>query len=325
VTVSGLADDAPRPVDMPVATLDRASVRHGAIRAVEAVSLALWPGEVYVLMGPNGSGKSSLAGLLTGTLRPESGAARVLGASAGGDGHGRRAVSLVPQEIALYPWLTARENCLAFARVAGLGRHEAAARADQALALARCEDVADRRVARLSGGYKRRVNIAAALVNEPRLLVLDEPTVGVDLGAKRAIAATIKTLRAMDAAILLITHDFEDADALADRAGFLVGGRLVGEGAPTALVSAIHGASKRIEIILAAPPNAAETRALREAGARPTATDTVWLMFRAIADWNAGAVIAALEAAGLVIAELRLRDPGLETLYGHFCEPASDP
>jgi ABC-2 type transport system ATP-binding protein len=312
MTVSGLADDTPpRPSAEPVAVLDGASARHGATRVVDAVSLALWPGEVYVLMGPNGAGKSSLAGLLTGTLTPDSGAARVLGARAGGAGRGRRAVSLVPQEIALYPWLTARENCRAFARIAGLDRREAAARADAALALARCADVGDVRVARLSGGYKRRVNIAAALVNEPRLLVLDEPTVGVDLGAKRAIGATIKTLRGMGAAILLITHDFEDADALADRAGFLRAGRLVGEGRPKALVAAIHGARKRIEIILAAPPGPVETYALREAGATPTATDTVWLMFRVIADWNAGA-------------ELRLREPGLETLYGHFCDPPAD-
>ncbi len=277
----------------------------------------LLPGEIYALLGPNGAGKSSLVRLLTGSLKPEKGHVHI-----SGDAHAPRPgqmVSIVPQDIALYAWLTARENCWAFARISGLSRRDAAARADQMLALTGCEAVADTLAGRLSGGYKRRVNIAAALVNQPRLLILDEPTVGVDLGAKQAIGATIKALRDEGTSILLITHDFEDADRLASRAGFLKKGRLVREGMPAELIAAEFGDSKQIEIHLLEAASSDQEIALREAGATQAGNAAIWQMFRPLAQWDGAHVLSLLEAKGVKVKELRLRDPGLETLYSRFC------
>lgn len=300
------------------AHLDHVSAGYAGKRVLHDVSLSLWAGQIYVLMGPNGSGKSTLVRLLTGTMQPEAGTVRL---DAGEDRKAARPpVSLVPQDIALYPWLTARENCQVFARYAGASRREAAVRASRALALTACEDVASMPTARLSGGYKRRINIAAALVNQPELLILDEPSAGVDLSARRAITETLKVLRDLGTAILLITHDFDDAEALASRAGFLRDGVLVAEGAPGDLTARVYGQSKRIEILLGAPPRPDQMQVLRAQQAIPAAQPDTWLMFRTVEQWDARAVLAGLEAKGLVIKELRLRDPGLEQLYSHFCE-----
>jgi len=303
----------------PVVMIEHATASYGTHRALEDISLSLFPGQIYVLLGPNGAGKSSLVRLLTGSLRPETGAVRIFTAPSGAPGTNRQAMSLVPQDIALYPWLTARENCWAFARISGLSRRDAATRAHRMLALTGCEAVADTLAGRLSGGYKRRVNIAAALVNQPRLLILDEPTAGVDLGAKEAIGATVKALRDEGTSILLITHDFEDADRLASRAGFLKNGKLICEGIPSELIAAEFGDSKQIEIHLLDAPSSDQEIALREAGAIQAGNVTIWQMFRPLAQWDGALVLSSLEAKGVRVKELRLRDPGLETLYSHFC------
>jgi ABC-2 type transport system ATP-binding protein len=302
----------------PVAMIEHASASYGTHRALEDISLSLFPGEIYALLGPNGAGKSSLVRLLTGSLKPESGRVHI-NEDAGSLRPARQTISLVPQDIAVYPWLTAKENCWAFARISGLSRRDAATRASQMLALTGCETVADTLAGRLSGGYKRRVNIAAALVNQPRLLILDEPTVGVDLGAKLAIGATVKALRDEGTSILLITHDFEDADTLASRAGFLKKGRLICEGIPSELIATEFGDSKQIEIHLSDTPSQDQEIALREAGAIQGGNAAIWQMFRPLAQWDGAFVLSLLEAKGVRIKELRLRDPGLETLYSRFC------
>jgi ABC-2 type transport system ATP-binding protein len=304
----------------PVVIVEHATASYGTHRALEDISLSLFPGEIYVLLGPNGAGKSSLVRLLTGSLQPKAGSVRVLTGSSGFSGINRQTLSLVPQDIALYPWLTATENCWAFARASGLRRRDAMGRANHMLALTGCETVADTLAGRLSGGYKRRVNIAAALVNHPRLLILDEPTVGVDLGAKQAINATIKALGDTGISILLITHDFETADTLASRVGFLKKGKLVCEGVPSKLIKSEFRDSKQIEIYFAAPPSLEQVAVLRAEGALPGGSSTIWHIFKPISRWDGSHVLSSLEEKGVKVKELRLRDPGLETLYNLFCD-----
>ncbi len=299
-----------------VASIERITFSYGDHLAVDDVSLALFADEVFVLMGPNGAGKSSLIRLLTGALKPDAGRVTLPAPN----GLGSTPIGLVPQEIALYPWLTARENCRAFARVAGLDRRTTAARVGEALRLSHCESVADRPISHLSGGNRRRANIAAALVSNPTLLVLDEPTVGVDVEARRAIAQTIESLKANGLSVLMITHDFDEAGGLADRVGFLVGGRLVAQGEPREMMCALFGQRKRIEIHLPHAPVERQRAALAARGATPTRQANVWTALRDLPGrWDAGSFAEELVASGLEIGELRLRDPGLECLYTRYC------
>ena len=309
----------PGPVQ-PLLVLSGVTLDYGSHRALDQVSLNLFEGEIFVLMGPNGAGKSSLVRVLTGALLPDRGSVH--------DGialmrDARRSISLVPQEIALYSWLTARENCIAFARIGGSSRAEAQRRADHALELTRCTDIAHVPVTRLSGGYQRRVNIAAALANEPALIILDEPTVGVDLDAKRAISHLLLTLKAMGTSIVVVTHDFPEADMLADRAGFLMHGRLVLEGRPKALSERHFGASKCIDLVFGKAPDAIGAAELKGLGLERTPIETNWTTYRATERWDANAFADDLAARGFAIREMRLRDPGLEALYLQVCKDGS--
>jgi ABC-2 type transport system ATP-binding protein len=312
--VAGHAVDA-------VAVLDNVTAGYGGKTVIRGVSLALQPSEVFVLMGPNGSGKTSLVRILTGLLKPLTGTVAV--SRDGLSAPIAQSVRLVPQEIALYPWLTGRENCIAFARIAGASWKNAPTLADRALALARCEEAGSVQVGRLSGGFKRRVNIAAALIGEPRLLILDEPTAGIDLDAKRTIFQTIASLKSLGLSILIVTHDFDDADALADRVGFLFDGRLVRTGLPRELIASAFGSRKRIEIGLAVGPDDNQRNRLRSVGASPTMIDTVWVMFSNIEDWDTKKVLSPLQSFGLAIREFKVRDPGLEALYANLRNSAS--
>ncbi len=204
----------------------------------------------------------------------------------------------------------------AFARFEGFSSAVARERTAWALDLAQCTGEADAPVGRLSGGYRKRVNIAAALVKQPKLLILDEPMAGVDLEARRSIGAAIRAVRATGMAVLLITHDFEEADALADRAGVLVEGRLAGEGTPGELIRRAFGSATRLEIALAREPEVAGLKVLADEGAIPSGEN--WVLFRELEHWNARPVIARLAAGGLAIKETRLRQPGLESVYSRL-------
>jgi ABC-2 type transport system ATP-binding protein len=291
------------------------SFAYGAHRVLDDISLTFNAGAIHVLMGPNGAGKSSLVRLLAGSRKPLSG-------TISGLAIGRRAIGLVPQEIALYTWLTARENCRAFGRVFGLDRHAARERAEKVLRLTQCDAVADTPVRQLSGGFQRRVNIAAALVGDPLFLILDEPTAGVDLAARAAIAQTIETLRAAGTSVLMVTHDFAEADRLADHVAFLVDGRIVKQGEPRALVADAFGTAKRIEMSFVTPPVEAQRRLLAELGAQPIGQSATFVAYRAVDGWNVNQMADELAAHGLKVAELRLRNPGLECLYERLCGQA---
>ena len=262
------ASIAPNETSLDVAEIDDVAAGYGQTEVLRGVTLKLRANEIFVLMGPNGSGKTTLIRLILGLMTPLRGEVRLHD----GDGHSPlgKVIRSVPQDVALYPFMTARENCIAFAKSAGATWREAGKLADRALVLTGCADLSSRQVGQLSGGFRRRANIAAALVGEPRLLVLDEPTVGVDADAKAAIGQSLQGLKEQGLSILIVTHDFDDADALADRAAFLFQGRIVEEGAPRELLKAAFGARKRVEIVLSMPPNPLQRERLRLWGATPT-------------------------------------------------------
>ena len=204
------------PGQEPLVVVRGAVLAYRGHRVLRGVDCRIEAGETLALLGPNGAGKSSLMRIVAGRLPLESGTVRIAGADPFREREARRAIGWVPQEIALYPRLTVAENLSVFAQLSGIGRRERKAAVQAAIDLADLGEVARRPVGHLSGGYQRRANIAASLMARPRLVLLDEPTQGVDLHARAAIHAVLARLREQGAAILIATHDFAEAERLAD-------------------------------------------------------------------------------------------------------------
>ena len=208
-------------------TLPTPRKRFGDLTAVDGLSLEVRRGEVFGLLGPNGAGKSTTVHMAVGLLPPDEGTVDVGGQGSPADPRVRRLVGVAPQSLSLYDELTGEENLAFFARVYGLDAAATRARTTWALEFAGLADRRRDRVATYSGGMKRRLNLAAALVHEPALLLLDEPTVGVDPQARNAIFERIEALRAAGCTIVYTTHYMEEATRLCDRVGIVDHGRLL--------------------------------------------------------------------------------------------------
>ncbi|GJD35495.1 ABC transporter ATP-binding protein [Methylobacterium aerolatum] len=305
----------------PVAVLTNVALSLRGRRVLDGIDLILEAGETLALLGPNGAGKTSLMRLVAGRLGPEAGTVRVGGADPHRAGAARRAVGWVPQEIALYPRLTVAENLSVFAQLAGLPRRERRAAVDRALGLADIEAVAHRVVMTLSGGYQRRVNIAAGLIGQPALVLLDEPTNGVDLAARAAIHAVLHRLREQGTAILIATHDFPEAERLADRVAFLAQGRIVREGRLADLLARLRTGPPERELILDAAPDAAAEQVLRRAGFASAGVSGLRWRTSERAGLDGAALLGTLRAQGVPVGEVRVRSPRLETLYVEALRP----
>jgi ABC-2 type transport system ATP-binding protein len=230
------------PVGKNDAVLDCAHLvrRFGDRTAVDDVSLRIAPGETYGLLGPNGAGKTTTIRMVCGLLAPDAGTVRVAGRPmTTSAGPGKQLVGFVPQEVALYPDLSVRENLRFFGRLYRLPRRELDRRVDEVLDLVELRDRAGDRVDSLSGGMRRRLNIGAGLVHSPTLLVLDEPTVGVDPQSRHAILESVGRFGEEGMAVLYTTHYMEEAERLCDRVGIIDRGRLVAEGTPRELVALV--------------------------------------------------------------------------------------
>ncbi|MEX2501182.1 MAG: ABC transporter ATP-binding protein [Trueperaceae bacterium] len=234
--------------DAPVLSVQNLTRRFGADTAVDRLSFEVAAGEAYGLLGPNGAGKTTTISMICGLATPDEGEVRIQGAmmterSVEAKAH----VGFVPQEIALYLDLTARENLSFFGRLHGLRGAELAARVHEVLELVQLSDRADHRTATFSGGMKRRVNIAAALLHRPSLLILDEPTVGVDPQSRAAILDGIAELNAAGMAIVYTSHYMEEVERLCHRIGIVDRGRMQAEGSRRELIERLDRAD-RIEL-----------------------------------------------------------------------------
>jgi ABC-2 type transport system ATP-binding protein len=287
----------------------------GAGRGLSGVDLTVGAGEIVGLLGPNGAGKTSLVRALTGRLRLEAGRVSLLGRDPRTDPGSRRALGLVPQEIALYPDLTVAENLQLLGELAGLPRRDALAAVPAALAWIDLAGRATSRIATLSGGQKRRVNLAVATLHRPAALILDEPTVGVDLPARDRIHALLRDLRSRGAAILLATHDLDQAAQLSDRIGIMVEGRVRAEGTPAELIGRWFPAgSRELSVTLGDRPDEAARAALRARGLEAGADPLAWT--GAVAGiGEVAALLGGLEAAGVAIRDTRIREPGLSGVF----------
>jgi ABC-2 type transport system ATP-binding protein/sodium transport system ATP-binding protein len=203
----------------------------GEVLAVDAVTFRVGAGEVYGLLGPNGAGKTTTLRMLLGLLRPTAGWATVAGfRSSDQPDEVKRRVGLVSASAGLYPHLSVREMLLFFADLYGCNPQTAAAELDQLAELLGLTELLARRCATLSTGQKQRVNLARALIHRPPVLLLDEPTLGLDIFGSQVVAEFITHLRAEGKAVILTTHRLDEAERLCDRFGLLHRGRLVIEG-----------------------------------------------------------------------------------------------
>jgi len=227
---------------MSTLKVHRLSKSFGSIRAVEGVSFEVQPGEIYGLLGPNGAGKTTTISMISGLLKPEAGEVSVAGELFWTNPQkAKRIMGVVPQELALYEELNGRENLEFWGRLAGLSTREARQRTDELLAALSLSDRAKDAVKTYSGGMKRRINLGCALLHRPKLLLLDEPTVGIDPQARLNILEFIGQLRAAGTAILYTTHYLEEAEKLCQRIGIIDHGRLLAEGTLAELQERLGG------------------------------------------------------------------------------------
>lgn len=201
------------------------------VTAVQGVSFAIRQGEIFSLLGPNGAGKSTTISMLSCLLTPTSGDATIDGHSITGDAKAvKQVIGVVPQEIALYDTISARENLTFWGKMYGLSGEKLKERVAEVLKIAGLADRAEEKVATFSGGMKRRINIAVGLLHNPKVLYMDEPTVGIDPQSRRRILDTVQELNDQGLTVLYTTHYMEEAEELSDRIGIIDHGQLIAVG-----------------------------------------------------------------------------------------------
>jgi len=308
-----------RPVGSLVLECRDLRKRFGDLVAVDGVGFAIAEGETYGLLGPNGAGKTTTISMICGLLERDAGEVLVDGRPLTTRSvEAKGAIGYVPQELAIYPDLTARENLRFFARLYGMHGSEVAQRIDEVLAVIGLAERAGDRAKEYSGGMKRRLNIGIGLLHRPRLLVLDEPTVGVDPQSRNAILESVEELSAAGMAVLYTTHYMEEAERLCDRVGIIDAGALRAEGTRRELV-ALVGETDRVRLVAAGSldEGAAAVRglgAVREASRREDGIDL--LVDGASAALPA--ILATVASAGVMVRNVDVAEPNLEAVFLHL-------
>ncbi|MFZ6026612.1 MAG: ATP-binding cassette domain-containing protein [Chloroflexota bacterium] len=222
----------------------------GSLKAVDNASFTAQPGEIFSLLGPNGAGKTTTISMLSSLLQPDSGEINIVGRSLKTDPAGAKAVlGVVPQEIALYEDLSARENLAFWGKMYGLRGPALNKRVDEVLDLIGLAERAKDRVGKYSGGMKRRVNIGVALLHQPKVIYMDEPTVGIDPQSRRSILDGVKALKAEGTTVLYTTHYMEEAAELSDHIAIMDHGQIIASGTHDELIKLV-GQMDRIRVTI---------------------------------------------------------------------------
>ena len=298
---------APAGVALAIAGVTK---RFGDKQALAGVSLELRAGECLGLLGPNGAGKSTLVRCVVARVLPDAGSISVLGADAR-SAAARAVLGYVPQELALYPLLTARENLLVFGRYQGLQGGQLRDAIAWSLEWASLQDRANSQVREYSGGMKRRLNMAAGLLTRPRIILLDEPTVGVDPQSRERIYEMIAELRRGGSSMVYTTHYMEEAERLCDRIAIIDHGRVIAQGARDELVRNSFGGEAEL-IIQFAAPFAGAGWATAHAGRVDGNTVRFHVTQPAI---EVAQLLEAARVQGFAVQDLSLKSPNLESVF----------
>jgi len=267
-------------------------------RALDGVSLDLRPSEVLGLLGPNGAGKSTLVRTIMGRVQPDTGSVTIFGKAApAGDTEARAEVGVVPQEIALYPNLSSHENLTVFGRYLGLRGKSLDEAITRSLDWAALSDRKTEPVKSFSGGMKRRLNMAVGVLHRPRVLLLDEPTVGVDPQSRERIYQMIESLRADGVSLIYTTHYMEEAERLCDRIAVIDSGRIIATGTKDELVRDTIGTKR--EVIVEFADGSRVTHLIDDAAE----------MLR---------VMREAETQGSAVRDLTMKSPSLEKVFLHL-------
>lgn len=287
----------------------------GGRQILNDVDLQVAPGELVVLLGPNGAGKTTLLGTACGRIAADTGKVSLNGQDPRRHPQARAALGYVPQDLALYPYLSVRENLQIFGRMMGVTKTALPDRVDDALRWSGLEARADNRVDTLSGGMRRRLNIVASLLHNPGMLMLDEPTVGVDVNARERIHELLRQLRAQGLGLLLTTHDLTQATTLADRVVFLIAGRVQLAGAPQTLIASLFEDDKELLVTFLQTPDDAQTEQLQARDLFAGHSRLTWSGKVTGGYSDVGAWSEIFSTLGLGVAEIRIREPNLESVF----------
>ena len=291
---------------------------YGDLVAVDDVGFTIAPGETYGLLGPNGAGKTTTISIVAGLLDRDAGSVVVAGREITTASIEAKAdIGLVPQDLAIYPDLTGRENLRFFGRLYGL-RSELNERVDRVLEMIELEARADDLTREYSGGMKRRLNIGIGLLHRPKLLILDEPTVGVDPQSRNAILSGVERLGEEGMAVLYTTHYMEEAERLCDRVGIIDEGRIIAEGTRRELVETV-GQRDRVHLTVSGDPRPAvdavknlpgvETVSVDDEGVEVVAADGAALL---------PALLGVLAESGVSVTSAEVSESDLEAVFLHL-------
>lgn len=292
----------------------------GNVQALTDVSFSVPAGSVCALLGHNGAGKTTLVKIMTTLLRPTSGSAVIAGYDVVADpAKVRASIGLTGQEVALDPLLTGRENLVLFGRLRGMSRNQARKRADELISQFDMQHAADRRVLTYSGGMRRRIDIAAALVESPRVLFLDEPTTGLDPRSRRDVWALVKSFTAQGITVLLTTQYLEEADVLSDSVVILDHGRIVASGTADELKRRIGYSYCEVTPVdpvdvgrVYAAVSDIEGAEFDANSVSVPAPDGVAVLVE---------VLRRVEALGIELHDISLRKPSLDEVFLHLSTP----
>jgi len=294
---------------------------YGDNQAVKDVSFAIEEGEVFSLLGPNGAGKTTTISMLSCLLEPSAGDASIAGHSIRRQPmEVKRVIGVVPQEIALYEDLSARENLMFWGRMAGMSGAALKRRVDEVLAQIGMREKSNQRVKTYSGGMKRRVNIGVGLLHEPRILFMDEPTVGIDPQSRRNILDSIKELNRQGMTILYTTHYMEEAEELSHRVGIIDHGQLIALGTQAALTKMI-GQQDTLRLHLAegadADALAAALRTLPDV-LQVSTRERELILLVPEAETAISPVIVKADQLQVKVRSVDMQEPNLEAVFLHL-------
>jgi ABC-2 type transport system ATP-binding protein len=300
---------------MNILTVSGARKRYGSVQALDGASFELRTGELLALLGPNGAGKTTLIRAISGRVRLDGGEIRVFDQPVGA-GRTPRVLGIVPQELAVYPLLTARENLDGFGRLHGLAGAELSKQVDWALERTGLSDRASEPVKQFSGGMRRRLNIACGILHHPRIVLLDEPTVGVDPQSRDRIYVTLAELAAEGVSLLLTTHHLEEAEARCSRTVIIDHGRVIASGTLPELVDQTVGRHRLVTLRLNAPLATEQIPRLR-VEIDPADARQVRARMTDVAT-DLPPLLDGIRAAGAAVDDVEVRGPSLQAVFIHL-------